>query len=912
VRVTSELSWTDRIGSISTGRWISCQIAVFNGSRFRLLTVILSAGNVRCCRLIIPRQVSRTAQLELELGHTSRRIGLKRKDNNQHLQLVGQENTRRDERMNKAIRIALLFAAFILVSYAGLAMFKPKLIDVVSICIQSKKISHIEGNAFLFMFSPLQNILLDADSRSGVRSRLKMLEDHQPLSGLHAVHKMIIDSGNGKYSHWENESRKQGLIFSTSDNSDPRFNGRTYSARAPISLKCVGGVLIIILGILLYRERKLIFNIEFRSDRIKMTSAYSLVIIILLFLAVTRLGDWKVNLATHYADGDNIVSYTRYFDNPELYSKDPFAEYARQQMFGSAMNWIPALVSHYSGIKAETITYFIAIFQALAIGISMVLFARIVTGSVSAAMLSAMFLSLASVWNQNLAFYGIAQGIPYPGIFIIPFVLVTAGAAIQQHWKTVMVGLLGCALIHPSITIYMTLLLAIYIILTSPLPSSVFLKRLLCLIPAVLITVGLACILLGLSGDKVGADKFLNYANAHLLPYIDIKGLSDISMSYLGWLWLATLGIYSTRKTNVFTYRFMIATLYAVFILAVFAIFGIHYKILTVIQLIPLRSTMLIPILALPLICLCLLRFTASSFVVGLASLQLLQLHTLSNYGLFWGPLLAISIICFSKELKTSKLIPEIPAAIVYFAWNALMFTNQTANFSWLIPGFRPGPAWVPGQSFTSIFWYSLGMCAFLQILLHCVKQIRGAKPELLRELSKLTILLFFLCILTWSGVRNAREHEYATMSQESRDMAAAQEWAALKSPRDALFVVESIPFRTMSQRAVANMFPSFGFIYSRSLNAYNRDLRLLEFYNSYGDTLPESTESGLIQKLYEKIFSIDENNLRRLMQLLHGEYYVRKKNWSLPMLNRPTHLSLPIVYENDSYTIYRIEADSQ
>lgn len=39
----------------------------------------------------------------------------------------------------------------------------------------------------------------------------------------------IANSGAGRYSHWNGE----GLVFSTSDNSDPRENGRTYWAVMP-------------------------------------------------------------------------------------------------------------------------------------------------------------------------------------------------------------------------------------------------------------------------------------------------------------------------------------------------------------------------------------------------------------------------------------------------------------------------------------------------------------------------------------------------------------------------------------------------------------------------------------------------------------------------------------------------------
>lgn len=67
------------------------------------------------------------------------------------------------------------------------------------------------------------------DAGSPGMSRLLLLEDGVPLRRPHAPHSEIRDYGLGAYSHW-----RQTLYFSTSDNSDPRENGRRYEiALAP-------------------------------------------------------------------------------------------------------------------------------------------------------------------------------------------------------------------------------------------------------------------------------------------------------------------------------------------------------------------------------------------------------------------------------------------------------------------------------------------------------------------------------------------------------------------------------------------------------------------------------------------------------------------------------------------------------
>jgi hypothetical protein len=55
------------------------------------------------------------------------------------------------------------------------------------------------------------------------RSNLVLLEDGQPLWFQHALHDEIRKFGKGLYSHW-----RDMLLFSTSDNTDPNTNNRTY------------------------------------------------------------------------------------------------------------------------------------------------------------------------------------------------------------------------------------------------------------------------------------------------------------------------------------------------------------------------------------------------------------------------------------------------------------------------------------------------------------------------------------------------------------------------------------------------------------------------------------------------------------------------------------------------------------
>jgi hypothetical protein len=54
-------------------------------------------------------------------------------------------------------------------------------------------------------------------------SRLVVLEDGAPLPLPHSLHDDIRTKGAGRHSHWG-----ASVLFSASDNSDPRTNGRVY------------------------------------------------------------------------------------------------------------------------------------------------------------------------------------------------------------------------------------------------------------------------------------------------------------------------------------------------------------------------------------------------------------------------------------------------------------------------------------------------------------------------------------------------------------------------------------------------------------------------------------------------------------------------------------------------------------
>lgn len=101
--------------------------------------------------------------------------------------------------------------------------------------LDSQMVRRRGGNAYFVLAPELQQEADDLEHLS--RSPWVLLEDGRPLGPPHALHSEIETIGNGRWSHWND-----AVIFSTSDNSNPRANGRhyelvTYAGRPTLKLR---------------------------------------------------------------------------------------------------------------------------------------------------------------------------------------------------------------------------------------------------------------------------------------------------------------------------------------------------------------------------------------------------------------------------------------------------------------------------------------------------------------------------------------------------------------------------------------------------------------------------------------------------------------------------------------------------
>jgi hypothetical protein len=127
-----------------------------------------------------------------------------------------------------ALAIAGIIGYFVLAYYFK---YSYHLSGNVSVILQSfERLGDSRHAVVAHTWVPKGARLGEADSEDdNERSSVMMYEDDKPLGPPHSSHADIMKLGRGRFSHW----RGQGFVFSSSDNSDPMMNGRSYRVVMP-------------------------------------------------------------------------------------------------------------------------------------------------------------------------------------------------------------------------------------------------------------------------------------------------------------------------------------------------------------------------------------------------------------------------------------------------------------------------------------------------------------------------------------------------------------------------------------------------------------------------------------------------------------------------------------------------------
>lgn len=139
---------------------------------------------------------------------------------------------------SRRVRIAWIVAATALLLLVSDAL---RVGPAASRVVSPEEIAHQSGHSYSFVprlvgAVPLLTIVPPSNGAAPRRSRAQLYEDGRALGPAQAEHAAIAASGMGRFSHWGDQD-VAAVIFSTSDNTDPRTNGRSYAVRAPWHLK---------------------------------------------------------------------------------------------------------------------------------------------------------------------------------------------------------------------------------------------------------------------------------------------------------------------------------------------------------------------------------------------------------------------------------------------------------------------------------------------------------------------------------------------------------------------------------------------------------------------------------------------------------------------------------------------------
>ncbi len=107
-------------------------------------------------------------------------------------------------------------------------------LNLVDFEIPRDRIDFAGENLFIFAF---KTHAAQVFARMPWFEHTQLLENGSALGMPTIMHEQIRNEGCGRYSMWKN-----GVYFSTPDNSDPRKNGRTYSFKVPAYVKFLEGM----------------------------------------------------------------------------------------------------------------------------------------------------------------------------------------------------------------------------------------------------------------------------------------------------------------------------------------------------------------------------------------------------------------------------------------------------------------------------------------------------------------------------------------------------------------------------------------------------------------------------------------------------------------------------------------------
>ncbi|HNV71003.1 MAG TPA: hypothetical protein PKO06_14975, partial [Candidatus Ozemobacteraceae bacterium] len=131
--------------------------------------------------------------------------------------------------MNGPSRAALVILLLVLATVMSRFQYDPERAPKVRLTLDTSQIRLETAGSHAYVYRGIASTVGTGDTARFPRwSRMELLENGLKLSLPHSLHADIRSKGDGRFSHWNED-----LIFSSSDGSDPRTNGRVYEVSCP-------------------------------------------------------------------------------------------------------------------------------------------------------------------------------------------------------------------------------------------------------------------------------------------------------------------------------------------------------------------------------------------------------------------------------------------------------------------------------------------------------------------------------------------------------------------------------------------------------------------------------------------------------------------------------------------------------
>ena len=566
------------------------------------------------------------------------------------------------------------------------------------------------------------------------------------------------------------------------------------------------------------------------------SKSFSLVLLLIVSLiTILRIGDFGVRLANTIND-ESIITFSRFLNNPQRYKGDVLEGYGYIFGLGSIVNSLPHLISSYFKVSLNVISWCLICLQSILIALAFFSYAKFIIGSDEIAWITALFAVIAMPWIWNLANYGsFLYSTTYPACFAVSLIIFAAVQAMKNKRLNTILILIVCGLIHPFITVWMTFLVGSLWVFDSGfkdvkgtinkvLPLGIVIV--ICAIPALLWTADVS--------DRLTRPEALEvfgysmHSNPTIYPMFWHYRLPMF-------IWMSVVLFFVFRLEKKYlrpgVVNFLFCVVITVFIFSLMHILGWVLKIPRFVQMIGLRTSMLLMIFCLPLLISYLLKkIEGGKLVFSWAAGASLLLQAIFSFGIFWGSYFSLFFLDYSQFLSEfkeklsyrAKRI-DLLGQLVFLFWvfailgfgAYFLFTTRVDSqpiMALLIPAIHIDGGW---------FLFAIIASLFLAIT-----GTRLSKSPLFIKRAILIVLIII-------GFLKAYGEGAETRQAAARANYQAQVWARANTNQDDLFLVliDDTFWRVVSDRRVlyGNVYfrtPGYFYSFSRKTKHFEDEIK--------------------------------------------------------------------------------------